>query len=351
MRITFCLPQPGNHPIGGYKVIYEYANRLFRKGYQVNIVYDCNRLFYKDKLNFIRRAKIMIKYNRRKSWFRLEKGIRLRYALNGINNEAFPDADYVVTSAIETVEGVYRLSPQKGKKIYFVQDIENWRLGDDYVNKTYALPFTKIAISAWIKKRVDQFSETPTVVIPNGLDFDLLGVDCPIKTRKKASVSMLYHVLEHKGSKYGIEALLMLKKDFPELEAEMFGVPDRPADLPDWVHYTQKANSKQLKEIYNKTAIFICPTIYEGFGLTGAESMACGCALVTTDYEGAKEYAVNDRNAIICKTKDSNELYLAMKKLIENDEMRYRIAAAGAEDIKKLSWDRSIAAFEEVLKD
>lgn len=39
MKITFCLP---NHnyksPIGGYKMVYEYANRLVEKGHSVNII-------------------------------------------------------------------------------------------------------------------------------------------------------------------------------------------------------------------------------------------------------------------------------------------------------------------------
>ena len=160
---------------------------------------------------------------------------------------------------------------------------------------------------------------------------------------------MLYHALEHKGSKYGIEALLELKKDYPELEAELFGVPERPEGLPEWIHYTQNASAAQLKEIYNKTAIFLCPTIKEGFGLTGAESMACGCALVTTDYEGAREYAEDRRNAVMCKIMDSEALCAAMKTLIENDDLRCRIASAGSENVKKLSWENSVAAFENVL--
>ena len=37
--ITFILPRTGETPIGGFKVVYEYANRLVEDGYTVNIVY------------------------------------------------------------------------------------------------------------------------------------------------------------------------------------------------------------------------------------------------------------------------------------------------------------------------
>ena len=37
--ITFLLPAPLKTPAGGYKVVYEYANRLVDSGFKVNIVY------------------------------------------------------------------------------------------------------------------------------------------------------------------------------------------------------------------------------------------------------------------------------------------------------------------------
>lgn len=353
MKITFCLPQPGNNPIGGYKVVYEYANRMAALGNKITIVYDCNRLFHKDKSDFIRLLKIFIKYNRNKSWFKLNNKIKLKYALHGIKNEDFPEADYVVATAIETVEKIMDLKKSKGEKIYFIQDIENWRVGDDYVNSTYAQPFhKKIVISNWIKKRVDKYSVNgPAIVINNGLDFKKLGVVNEIEYRNPYTVSVLYHALEHKGSKYAIAALIKLKRDIPELKVEMFGAPERPLDLPEWIHYTRRASAEQVKNIYNSTAIFLSSTINEGFGLTGAESMACGCALVSTNYEGVKEYAEDGENAILCPVRDAESLYLAMKDLMVNGEKRIRIAKTGYKDVQKLNWNESVNKFIEVLKD
>ncbi len=39
MKITFILPGPGCTPVGGYKVIYEYANRLAKLGNEVTVVH------------------------------------------------------------------------------------------------------------------------------------------------------------------------------------------------------------------------------------------------------------------------------------------------------------------------
>lgn len=351
MKITFCLPQPGNNPIGGYKVVYEYANRLVERGYDITIVYDCNHLYYKDKSDIKRLLKILIKYNRRKSWFILDNKVKIRYALHGLENKIIPNADCIVATAIETAKPILKLSMKKGKKIYLIQDIENWRMSNDEVNETYKMPFKKIVISDWIKRRVDQYSETPAYLIRNGLDFENLKINVPIEKRNPHTVAMLYHALEHKGSVYGLEALLRLKKEVPDLQAFVFGAPDRPENLPDWINYTQRATARQVCDIYNSAAIFMCPTINEGFGLTGAEAMACGCALVSTDYAGAREYAIENKNAILCPTKDANALCAAMKYLMENEPERLRLAYNGNTDIQKLNWKDAVDKFEDVLRE
>ena len=38
--IDFLFPHPAAGPTGGYKVVYEYANRLANDGYGVHIVYS-----------------------------------------------------------------------------------------------------------------------------------------------------------------------------------------------------------------------------------------------------------------------------------------------------------------------
>ena len=39
MKICFILPQILRKPVGGYKIVYEYANRLSDKGHKVDILF------------------------------------------------------------------------------------------------------------------------------------------------------------------------------------------------------------------------------------------------------------------------------------------------------------------------
>ena len=37
MKVVFLLPGSGHRPVGGFKVVYEYANHLAARGHQVEI--------------------------------------------------------------------------------------------------------------------------------------------------------------------------------------------------------------------------------------------------------------------------------------------------------------------------
>lgn len=93
---------------------------------------------------------------------------------------------------------------------------------------------------------------------------------------------MLYHKGEHKGLRYAFNALELVHQKYPDIVVEMFGAPERP-NVPKWYRYHQNLNQNKVNELYNKCSIFLCASVEEGFGLTGAESLATGCALVSTN--------------------------------------------------------------------
>ena len=83
--ILFLLPGHGMKPIGGHKIVYEYANRLFKNGYNVKIVYGAACLFKRLKLYKKVRAIIMYlffsiskKYYPYK-WFNLNRDIEVLF--------------------------------------------------------------------------------------------------------------------------------------------------------------------------------------------------------------------------------------------------------------------------------
>lgn len=353
MKINFVLPGPSVFPIGGYKMVFEYANRLDERGHEVNVIFNCstgvkNHPKIPSILKFLY-CHIGVWYFPR--WFKLHKGVRKICAYHDLVDAGIPDADIICASAISTVKSVMRVGPEKGKKLYFIQDYETWDgMTDDDVQATYRLGMKNIVIAKWLEKIV-RASGADCVLIPNGIDFDVFNIDSPIPERKRRVVSMLYNKSEHKGARYGIEALKQLKAKYPDLKAILFGIPKRPKDLPRWIQYVQNATQEQLRNIYNQSQIYLCPSLKEGFGLTGAEAMACGAAYVASDYGGVHEYTVDGRDVLLSKPKDVDGLAAHVSYLFDHEDKRIELAQNGYEDIQCFDWNQSVDKWEKVMEE
>ena len=140
-----------------------------------------------------------------------------------------------------------------------------------------------------------------------------------------------------------------LKELYPDLQAILFGTPARPNNLPDWIQYVQNATQNQLRKIYNQSLIYLCPSIKEGFGLTGAEAMACGAAYVASDYGGVHEYTEEGRNVLLSKPRDVEGLVRNVADLLNHESKRLMLAENGYRDIKILDWNKAVERFEQVI--
>lgn len=353
LKINFVLPGPSVFPIGGYKMVFEYANRLSERGHQVNIIFNCSP-GVKNHPNIPSIIKFLychlgVWYFPR--WFTLNKEVHKICAYKDLIDSNIPDADFICATAISTVESVMKVSIDKGQKLYFIQGFEDWgKWTADAVKQTYHLGMKNIVVAKWLEKIVRD-SGADCVLIPNGIDFEVFNIDIPIASRKGHTISMLYHDNEFKGAAYGIEALKRLKNKYPSLKATLFGIPRRPSDLPDWIQYVRNATQLQLRQIYNQSKIYLCPSIKEGFGLTGAEAMACGAAYVASDYGGVHEYAIDGRNVLLSAPKDVDGLVKHVSYLLDHDDQRIALARQGYKDIQSLDWDRSVDKFEKIMQD
>ncbi|RGS70688.1 glycosyltransferase family 4 protein [Mitsuokella sp. AF21-1AC] len=353
MKISFVLPGVSRVPVGGYKMIFEYANRLCRRGHDITLIFHCfsgmNRNQHIPK--FVKLLYYYFGAYYFPTWFTLDSRIHKICKYKKLIDSELPDGDVICATAIDTAYEVAETASSKGKKVYFIQDYENWNgWTDDKVRKSYCLGMKNIVIAKWLQKIVKS-AGADSILIPNGIDFKVFDVDIPISQRTKPIISMLYHKDEHKGSKYGIEALRRLKTKYPALQAILFGTPARPKDLPDWIQYIQNATQEQLRKIYNQSLIYLCPSIKEGFGLTGAEAMACGAAYVASDYGGVHEYTVEGRNVLLSAPKDVDGLINNISRLFDDEKKRIQLAENGYKDIKVLNWDDSVIQFENVIKE
>ncbi len=351
MKINFILPFAGNRPIGGFKIIYEYANRLSERGHRVNLIHPS----YTFREDFLRNSKYFASYYYRKlnksyvpNWFELNKNVNVMW-VRSIENRFIPDADILIASAWRTAKCSLRLDSDKGKKFYFIQHYETWNGPEDEVNETWKMPFKKIVISKWLQQIAESLGEKAEY-IPNGLDFNEFSLDNDPADRDPNRVMMLFNELKFKGCESGIQALVELKKEKKFLEADLFGVCDRPTSLPEWIKYYKSPDRKLLRKLYNECAVFISPSLSEGFGLTSAEAMMCGASLAASLTGGHMEFAIDGETALMFEPGNAGQIKEKVLKLINDNELRIRLALKGNEFIQKFTWEKAVNSFENVLK-
>lgn len=350
--ITFLLPGHGRRPIGGYKVVYEYANRLVNDGYHVNIIYPAS-IFYRNKQTS-KKIKYIIKYiyfslfkgysGRR--WFKLDNRVHEQYVWS-LDQRHVPASDYYIATAIETAMYLRNYQVPNANKLYLIQGFENWSYSDETVIATYHYGFKNIVIANWLKDIVENSGATCTL-IRNGFDFNYFHQTINYKEKDKFCISMMYHLSILKGCKYGFEALNIVKKRYPELKAYIFGVPPAPK-LPHWMTYYKQPDRQTLNKIYNTAAIYLGPSLTEGWGLTVGEAMICGAAVVCTDNKGYKEMAKDHLTALISPTKNAESLANNIIYLIEHDNERLKIAQQGHQFIQQFTWEIAYKKFTELL--
>ena len=347
--IAFILPGVGINPVGGFKIIYEYANRLEKLGYKATIFYTVNmndKSIIKNIYRFF--MYYLLKKYTCKSWFKLNKNIKetlLYYSKNEILKYK-----NICLSAVTTAYNIRDFNTSsKHNILYLVQDYEKWgTVTDEYLLTSYKFPYKKIVISKWLQKIINDCGENAELIY-NGLDFEYFKLITPIEKRDPYSICMLYHLDDRKRSEDAINALYIVKKQFPKLQVNMFGTTKRPSNLPNWFIYSQRPNKEKHNEIYNNSSIFIAASKEEGFGLPPAEAMICGCAVACTNNGGFSTFAKHKETALVSEPLDYEELAKNISILITNYELRITIAKNGNHYIHQFTWEKAVNKFLNLL--
>jgi glycosyltransferase involved in cell wall biosynthesis len=348
MKINLVIPSPALKPSGGVKVMYEYANHLSAKGHQVTIIHGIKQIHKKMKSPlWYKRLLLSLKKGSQPQWFKFNKGVK-SIIVPEISNSYIPDADVIMSTWWMTALEVENLDESKGKKFNLIQGYETWDGQAEKVHGSYKLSSQKLAVSKYLQQLVKEISGQEPIYIPNAVDHNVFYTTNPIENRKPASICMMYSNQEIKGSKFGLEALIELKKKIPELTVDFISVPKKPKGLPKWITYNR--NPSNLREIYNRNSIFLSTSLNEGWGLTCTEAMLCSCSLLCTDIGGHREFAFNNKTALMVEPGNADQIYQALLELIENNEKRCMLAKNGQKFVSdNFSWAESTMMLEKAF--
>ena len=97
-------------------------------------------------------------------------------------------------------------------------------------------------------------------------------------------------------------------------------------------------NDGDLEHLYDGAALYVFPSLCEGFGLPPLEAMAHGLPVVSSDKTCLPEILGNA--AFYFDGLDANDIAQKIEKVLSDENLRLALVSRGYEQIKKYSWQK-----------
>lgn len=205
-------------------------------------------------------------------------------------------------------------------------------------------------------------SKTKWMVLWNGLSFYDDAKLTPVRSINDASPLRLYafcRLVERKNMYGTLQAIALLRdRGLSNFHLDLAGDgPERPRlesfvkkhQLENLVTFLGRIPDKEITPRYKAADIFVHPQIttadgkdIEGFGLTIADAMSFGVAVVAGVAGGPSDFVKNERTGLLVNGENTVEIADALQSLIENAKFRHSIGRHGREwALKELSWKKA----------
>ena len=315
---------------GGNRCILELANGLVANNYKVTITNLGDGNVYswfpeaKAQINNIRE----IRYNLALRAFRKVFSKYMKsYGYGTLSDRGrqlmanIPDCDInVATFSLTAFPSYYS---GKGRGFYLVQHYEPIFF-EDKKNKalaelSYTLPLKKLCVSMWLAEKVQGTN------IGNGINLTKFKGQ---STPKVHDVLVIQGSGRYKGDYRPIIDALIKKG------VKVFVINGKISDI-------------ELVSTYNASKILVFLSKSEGFGYPPLEAMACGIPVITTP---CLEYVTHLNNAyVLDKDYNISDVLEAVKLLLKNDELYYRLVENGRSTAKKFDFQKVVYRFIEEI--
>ena len=190
-----------------------------------------------------------------------------------------------------------------------------------------------IFVSEWVRKRFFLNLDTK---LQTKAETVYPSVNKQKKIKKRKNIVFVGRLNHSKGYDIFKTAIIKILDKFPDWNACSLGDEDRRSIYINHPRHKELGflNHRKTLDILNKSEIAVVPSRWEEpFGRTSLEASSRGCATIISNRGGLTE---TTDSAIILKNLHSNDLYLEIKKLIENSKKRKSLQLKGRNNIKHL---------------
>lgn len=154
--------------------------------------------------------------------------------------------------------------------------------------------------------------------------------------------------MEWKGIQYSIDAFKKLLDDYPNARLYLFGASENADYSTEIKNKLSQIPAKNIYivpfennvfDLYQLFDVYIHVPVNPGceaFGQTYVEALAAGIPSVFTLSGVAQEFIVHEKNALVVPFKDSNAIYEAMLRLLNDISLREKLSAEGFQSVCRM---------------
>jgi glycosyltransferase involved in cell wall biosynthesis len=192
----------------------------------------------------------------------------------------------------------------------------------------------------------------------NGLDTELFRPDPTVQRSESELLCVGRAGDPTKGVRPLLEALVHLPEPVTLTLVDDAG-PDNPArswarrlGCAERVTFTGRVSNEELVHLYNRAALVVVPSRFEGFGLPAVEAMSCGTPVVATHAGALSEVVELGGGGVLVPLDDLDALAKAIDGLLSQPERRRELGGRARERVvARFSWPRIAAATVEVYRE
>ncbi|MGG1518496.1 glycosyltransferase [Paenibacillus oryzisoli] len=282
-----------------------------------------------------------------------------------IQESDYPKSDVIVSNFYTIVPSAHQASLNgKGVHIRLSLCYEPSFLPENHISfPTYHISKHIVVLSDWQKQLIALNHGHQAHIVPVGVGTAFKNMHIR-GTQGQLQIAAIMRRPEggyswHREQDYLIQQLELVQARYPHVRISLMSPPEEfqsspmlqeiKASHPNF-RYLTPGHDGAMAYHYNEMDIFVNSSTYDSASLPGLEAMRCGAALVTTYNGGNMDYCRHEQNGLM-SYRYENRLALDVGRLIEDGELRRRLAAAGEAEAAKWTWERSVNAFEKAINE
>jgi glycosyltransferase involved in cell wall biosynthesis len=172
-----------------------------------------------------------------------------------------------------------------------------------------------------------------SVLARYGIDVDYILYTGIYKIRKNHA-GLLRAFRELLGQ--GVKAQLVIAGPIDDGEPELRGLAAE-LGVEKKVVFAGFIPDAHLPSLYSAARVYACPSLYEGFGFTILEAMACGIPVVSSAETSLPEVAGDA--ALFADPRNAQEFAAALRLAFLDPDLRCRLIAKGFENQRRFTWE------------